>query len=57
MSDPHRTATSGLSRVHEVRTRVRKLIHSRQRSMLGVPEIVGLAASAVMLLAVVFAYF
>jgi Tfp pilus assembly protein PilO len=32
------------------------MFQSRQRSMLGVPEIVGLAASAIMLLAVVFAY-
>lgn len=57
MSDPKRAPADGAGRVHEVRTRVKKLIHSRQRSTLGVPEIAGLAASAVMLLAVVFAYF
>jgi Tfp pilus assembly protein PilO len=57
MSDPKQASGIGTGRVQEVRTRVRKLLHSRQRSMLGIPEIVGLAASAVMLLAVVFAYF
>lgn len=57
MSDPKRAPANTSGRFQEARVRVRKLVHSRQRSMLGVPEIVGLAASAVMLLAVVFAYF
>jgi hypothetical protein len=39
-----------------VRLRVDKLRQSRQRSILGVAEIAGLAGSAVMLLAVIFTY-
>jgi Tfp pilus assembly protein PilO len=56
MSDPKQTRGSAPARFEHVRVRARKLIQSRQRSALGIPEIVGLAASAIMLLAVVFAY-
>ncbi|MBV9211189.1 MAG: hypothetical protein JOZ52_11195 [Acidobacteria bacterium] len=44
-------------RREQLRARVAQLRQSRQHGMLGVPEIIGLAASGVMLLAVVFAYF
>jgi Tfp pilus assembly protein PilO len=57
MSDPKATQGNTPGRSEHVRVRVRKLFRSRQRSMLGLPEIAGLAASALMLLAVVFAYF
>lgn len=57
MSAPKHTQGNASGRLEQVSVRVRKLFRSRQRGMLGVPEIVGLAASAVMLLAVVFAYF
>ncbi|PYS51892.1 MAG: hypothetical protein DMF68_02850 [Acidobacteria bacterium] len=40
----------------KIRVRVDRLRQSRKRSIIGVPELVGLAASALMLLAVVFAY-
>lgn len=56
MSDPKQAQGSAPGRFEHVRVRVRKMLQSRQRSMLGVPEIAGLVASAVMLLAVVFAY-
>jgi Tfp pilus assembly protein PilO len=56
MSDQTPAPSKTPGRIQEVRVRVKKALHSRQRSMLGIPEIVGLAASAVMLLAVVFAY-
>ena len=45
------------ARREQIRVRLDKLRQSRQRSMFGIPEIVGLGASAVMLLAVLFAYF
>lgn len=57
MSDPKQAHGKTPGRSEQVRVRVRKLVRSRQRSMLGVPEIIGLAASVMMLLAVVFAYF
>ncbi len=45
------------SRREQIRVRIERLRRSRQRSsILGVPEIVGLAASVLLLLAVVFAY-
>ena len=56
MSDPKATPPGSHGRFEYIRVRVRKLVQSRQRSVLGVPEIAGLIASAVMLLAVVFAY-
>ena len=56
MSDPKATLPGAPGRFEYTRVRVRKLLQSRQRSVLGVPEIAGLIASAVMLLAVVFAY-
>lgn len=58
MSDQQATNTAPPpARREQIRIRVEKLRQSRQRSLLGVPEIAGLAASALMLLAVVFAYF
>lgn len=56
MSDPQQTEKRTPKRA-QIRVRVEQLRHSRQRSLLGVPELIGLAASALMLLAVVFAYF
>ncbi|HEY0546101.1 MAG TPA: GspMb/PilO family protein [Pyrinomonadaceae bacterium] len=59
MSESHppqteKTATVGRE---QLRVRVEQLRRSRQHGMFGVPELVGLAASGLMLLAVVFAYF
>lgn len=45
------------SRREQARTRLAKLRHTRQDGMLGVPELIGLGASAIMLLAVIFSYF
>jgi hypothetical protein len=45
------------ARREQIRIRVDKLRQSRKRSLLGVAELAGLAASALLLLAVVFAYF
>lgn len=45
------------ARGEQIRVRINQLRKSRQHGMLGVPEIIGLAASGVMLLAVVFSYF
>jgi len=45
------------TRREKIRVRIERLRRSRQRShILGIPEIVGLASSALLLLAVVFAY-
>jgi Tfp pilus assembly protein PilO len=41
----------------QLSVRLKQLRHSRQHGMLGVPEIAGLAASGLMLLAVLFSYF
>jgi Tfp pilus assembly protein PilO len=57
MSGNPATETKPSARREQIRVRVEKLRQSRQQSMLGIPEIVGLGASAVMLLAVLFAYF
>ncbi|HEY0404361.1 MAG TPA: hypothetical protein VGC89_01455 [Pyrinomonadaceae bacterium] len=56
MSDPQQTENRPPRRRAQIRVRVDKLRQSRQRSMLGVPELAGLAASALVLLTVVFAY-
>jgi Tfp pilus assembly protein PilO len=56
MSDPQQTDNRTPPRRAQLRVRVEQLRHSRKRSLLGVPELAGLAASALMLLAVVFAY-
>ena len=48
--------TARRHRTQMIRARVDKLRQSRQRSVLGVAEIAGLAGSALMLLAVVFVY-
>lgn len=57
MSDPKAIEKATPARREQIRVRVEKLRQSRQRSMIGVPELAGLAASALMLLSVVFAYF
>ena len=56
MSDEQVTEKTIPARRAPIRLRVDKLRQSRQRSVLGVAEIAGLAGSAVMLLAVVFTY-
>lgn len=56
MSDEQATEKIVTTRRTAVRLRVDKLRQSRQRSILGVAEIAGLAGSAVMLLAVIFTY-
>ena len=56
MSDEQVTEKSTRLRREQIRVRVDKLRQSRQRSILGVAEIAGLAGSAVMLLAVIFVY-
>lgn len=57
MSDPQVKEKTVSARGEQIRARVTQLRHSRQYGMFGVPEIVGLAASGVMLLAVIFSYF
>lgn len=47
----------GTSRAADVRARLGKLRGSRQRSILGMPEIVGLAVAGLLLLTTLFAYF
>ena len=56
MSDEQVTGKTVPARRQQIRVRVDKLRQSRQRSILGMAEIAGLAGSAVMLLAVVFVY-
>lgn len=56
MSDPKTTDKTAPLRREQLRVRVEKLRQSRQRSLLGMPELAGLAASGLMLLAVIFAY-
>ena len=56
MSEPSATNKNIAPRREKIRVRVDKLRQSRQRSILGVAEIIGLAGSAVMLLAVIFTY-
>lgn len=56
MSDEQTTEKIVSPRRTAMRLRVDKLRQSRQRSILGVPEIIGLASSAVMLLSVIFVY-
>jgi hypothetical protein len=56
LSDEQVTEKSARLRREQIRIRVDKLRQSRQRSILGVAEIAGLAGSAVMLLAVIFVY-
>jgi hypothetical protein len=56
LSDQQVTEKTIQTRRASVRVRVDKLRQSRQRSILGVAEIAGLAGSAVMLLAVIFVY-
>jgi Tfp pilus assembly protein PilO len=56
MSEPRKTEKAKSEPRESVRVRLSKLRQSRQRSVLGLPEIIGLAASTLLLLAVVFAY-
>lgn len=56
MSDEQVTQKGIPARRQQIRIRVDKLRQSRQRSILGVAEVAGLAGSAVMLLAVIFVY-
>ena len=56
MSDPKTTEKAASARREQIRVRVEQLRQSRQQSLLGVPELAGLAASALMVLAVIFAY-
>jgi Tfp pilus assembly protein PilO len=58
MSDPQKTLEkTAPARREQIRVRLNQLRRSRQHGMFGVPEIVGLVASGVMVLAVVFSYF
>jgi Tfp pilus assembly protein PilO len=57
MSEQGKTGQDSLARRQQFRARVEKLRQSRQRSVLGLPEIIGLAASGLLLLLVLFAYF
>lgn len=56
MSNDHMTEKPAPARREQIRVRVDKLRQSRQRSVIGVAELVGLGGSALMLLAVLFAY-
>jgi Tfp pilus assembly protein PilO len=56
LSDEQVTGKGLPARRQQIRIRVDKLRQSRQRSILGVAEVAGLAGSAVMLLAVIFTY-
>jgi len=56
LSDEQATEKIIPARRQQIRVRVDKLRQSRQRSILGIAEVAGLAGSAVMLLAVIFAY-
>jgi tRNA U38,U39,U40 pseudouridine synthase TruA len=56
LSDEQVTDKGVPARRQQIRLRVEKLRQSRQRSILGVAEVAGLAGSAVMLLAVIFVY-
>jgi hypothetical protein len=56
LSDQRTTEKIAPARREPIRVRVDKLRQSRQRSILGVAEIIGLAGSAVMLLCVIFVY-
>ena len=56
MSKEQATEKNTQPRREKIRVRVDRLRQSRQRSTIGVAELIGLAGSAVMLLAVLFAY-
>ncbi|MBA3766326.1 MAG: hypothetical protein H0W99_04930 [Acidobacteria bacterium] len=56
-ADPNGTEKQGVgTRREQVRLRVDKLRQSRQRSMFGLPEVAGFAASLLLLIIAVFAY-
>jgi hypothetical protein len=48
--------SAGGARRTQVRVRIERLRESRQRSIIGMAELIGLAGSAIMLLAVIFTY-
>jgi Tfp pilus assembly protein PilO len=56
MSNDQATGKGAPARREQIRVRVDKLRQSRQRSIIGLPELAGLMGSCVMLLAVVFTY-
>lgn len=56
MSNDQVTERNAQARREQIRVRVDKLRQSRQRSIIGIAELVGLAGSAIMLLAVIFTY-
>ncbi|HEY0385611.1 MAG TPA: hypothetical protein VGC64_06345, partial [Pyrinomonadaceae bacterium] len=56
MSEQKTVETNRPPRGEKLRVRVEHLRQSRQRSLIGLPELAGLAASALMLFAVIFAY-
>jgi Tfp pilus assembly protein PilO len=56
MSNPKPTEREKSARREQLRVRVEQLKQSRRRSLLGLPELAGLFASALMMLAVIFAY-
>jgi Tfp pilus assembly protein PilO len=56
MSDSKMTEKTTPARREKIRVRVEHLRQSRQRSLIGLPELAGLAASTLILLAVIFAY-
>ncbi|MBC7909196.1 MAG: hypothetical protein H7Y30_01765 [Pyrinomonadaceae bacterium] len=57
MSEPQSTLEKGApARREQIRVRFDKLRRSRQQGMFGISEIAGLAASGVMLLAILFSY-
>jgi Tfp pilus assembly protein PilO len=57
VADPKGTGKQGAgSRRKQVRVRIDKLRQSRQRSMFGLPEVAGFAASLLLLIIAVFAY-
>lgn len=56
MSNDQITEKNVQARREQIRVRVDRLRQSRQRSIIGIPELAGLGASAIMLLAVIFTY-
>jgi Tfp pilus assembly protein PilO len=57
MSEQGKTGQDSLARRQQIRLRVDRLRQSRRRSVLGLPEIIGLSASGLLLLLVLLVYF
>jgi Tfp pilus assembly protein PilO len=57
MSDQDQSRQDSPARRPQIRVRVQRLRQSRQRSILGLPEIIGLSASGFLLLLVLLGYF